>query len=227
MVLKITLKTNKSMKTKFYAACMTLCMFFLSTNTISAQHEYVDLGLSVKWATCNVGANVPEEFGNYFAWGETQSKENYTWLNYKYSNKEGTKVTKYCTDSIFGEVDLKIELLTEDDAATANWGEGWRMPTSEEWEELINNCTWTWTQHDTINGYLVEAANGNSIFLPAAGYYYGEKRNNVNMNGYYWSSTLDAGKPLNAWRIYFGVDFIGRKCYISRYHGRSIRPVHP
>lgn len=215
------------MKTKFYAVCITLCIFLLSTNTISAQHEYVDLGLSVKWATCNVGANAPKEYGNYYAWGETQSKTNYTMVNYKFTNSEGTKVTKYCTDSIFGKVDFNTELETEDDAATVNWGGSWRIPTSEEWEELIKSCTWTWTQLDSINGYVVKAVNGNSIFLPAAGYYYGEKCNRVGMNGYYWSSTLDADEPLNAWRIYFGEEFIGQKCYISRYHGRSVRPVHP
>ncbi|MDY4512770.1 MAG: hypothetical protein SPE10_04900, partial [Paludibacteraceae bacterium] len=107
-------------------------------------HEYVDLGLSVKWATCNVGASKPEEYGNYYAWGETTTKSTYNWSTYKWCNGSKTTLTKYNTSSSYGTVDNKTVLELADDAARANWGGAWRMPTDAEWTELRENCTWTW-----------------------------------------------------------------------------------
>ncbi len=134
-------------------------------------HEYVDLGLpsGLKWATCNVGATAPEAYGDYYAWGETAPKTIYNWSTYKWCNGSYDTQTKYCTSSSYGTVDNKTVLDLADDAARANWGGAWRMPTDEEWTELRENCTWTWTNLNGKNGYEVKGANGNSIFLPAAG----------------------------------------------------------
>ena len=103
-------------------------------------HEYVDLGLPsrIKWATCNVGATTPEEYGDYFAWGETEPKDNYDWSTYKWCNESNATMTKYCTDSSYGTVDNKTVLELEDDAAYVNWGGNWRMPTKAELDELTN-----------------------------------------------------------------------------------------
>jgi len=155
--------------------------------TICDTHDYVDLGLpsGLLWATCNVSYNIdaetPEDYGDYFAWGETMPKMGYKVENYKYYNQG--QLTKYT------ESDGLTTLLPEDDAATANWGNGWRMPTDEEWEELYNNTTSVWTTQNGVNGRLFTAPNGNSLFLPAAGYrsYYS---NDGEGFGYYWSSSL-------------------------------------
>ena len=138
-------------------------------------HDYVDLGLpsGMLWATCNVGANAPEDNGDYFAWGETQPKDVYNWDTYQYCMGSYNTLTKYCTRSDYGFngfTDNLTILLPEDDAATANWGNGWRMPTIEEWQELYQNTTHTWTTQNGVNGRLFTASNGSSLFLPAAGY---------------------------------------------------------
>ena len=134
-------------------------------------HEYVDLGLSVKWATCNVGAESPEDYGDYFAWGETTSKSTYNLSTYKYCNGSSTTLTKYNTSSSYGTVDNKTQLDLTDDAARANWGGSWRMPTYAEWTELCEQCTWTWTSQNGVKGYKVTSkSNCNSIFLRATGY---------------------------------------------------------
>ena len=131
-------------------------------------HEYVDLGLSVKWATCNVGASKPEEYGDYFAWGETQPKDYYDWSTYKWCNGSYDTLTKYNTNSSDGTVDNKTTLDLSDDAARANWGGSWRMPTSAEQDELCNNCTWTCTKINGVEVYKVTSnINGNFIFLPS------------------------------------------------------------
>lgn len=135
------------------------------------RHEYVDLGLpsGLLWATTNVDANRPEEYGSYFAWGETNPKSEYSWATYKYANGSGTTLTKYCTSYDYGNVDYQEVLEEQDDAATANWGKPWRTPTLSETQELINYCSWTYVTQNGINGYIVTGANGNSIFLPAGG----------------------------------------------------------
>jgi hypothetical protein len=160
----------------------------LEPETPANGHEYVDLGLSVKWATMNVGATSPEEYGDYFAWGETKPKSDYNWGTYKWCDGDYNNMTKYCSHSKFGIVDNKIVLDREDDAAHVNWGGAWRMPSKAELDELIENCTWSWTTQNGVDGYTVTSkTNGNSIFLPAAG----DKNGNVQHNGYgfYWSSS--------------------------------------
>ena len=187
-------------------------------------HDWVDLGLpsGTKWATCNVGANAPEEFGNYFAWGETEPKENYLWENYKYMGKSGGYcLTKYCNNSTYGDngfVDNKTSLEPSDDAATANWGEGWRMPTMEELQELFDKCNWMMK----TNGFEVKGPNGKSILLPIAGYRVTPETRDVGSNGYYWTCSLSEKNPTEAWTS----DFSGRKKREEfRYNGQTIRPV--
>ncbi len=187
-------------------------------------HEYVDLGLSVKWATCNVGATTPEGYGNYFAWGETEPKTTYSWSTYKWCNGSYDTQTKYCTSSSYGTVDNKTVLDLADDAARANWGGAWRMPTDEEWTELRENCTWTWTTLNSVNGYEVKGSNGNSIFLPAAGYRYDGDLSSAGNFGYYWSRSLNPDNPGSAWSVGFYSDYVGRYSS-SRYGGLSVRPV--
>ena len=190
-------------------------------------HNWVDLGLSVKWATCNVGATTPEGYGNYYAWGETKPKSTYDWSNYKYCNGTAYSMTKYCTDSEYGIVDNKTTLELSDDAAHVNWGGSWRMPTKAEQDELrdTNNCTWTWTTQNGVNGYKVTSKkNGNSIFLPVAG-----SRNYSNLNyagsyGYYCSSSLNTSYSSIAYYLYFYSSNVYWYGY-SRYYGHSVRPV--
>ena len=188
-------------------------------------HEYVDLGLSVKWATCNVGATKPEEYGDYFAWGETQPKSTYNWSTYKYCNGSSTSLTKYCTNSSYGTVDNKTILEAADDAARANWGGSWRMPTDAELTELREQCTWTWTTQNGVNGYKVTSkSNGNSIFLPAADANDGSSPINAGSYGYgyYWSSSLYTSYPYAAWSVYFELDYVRS---FNRCFGFSVRPV--
>ena len=125
-------------------------------------HEWVDLGLpsGTLWATCNVGASVPEQYGDYFAWGETTPKEYYDFSTYKWCNGTWNSLTKYCSDSFWGTVDNKRELDSEDDAASANWGSSWRMPSADQMKELCRSCTWQWIQRNGVNGQQVTGPNG-------------------------------------------------------------------
>ena len=187
-------------------------------------HEYVDLGLpsGVLWATCNVGADSPEEYGDYFAWGETEPKDYYYLDSYKwYSNNE---FTKYCTDSDYGTVDNKTILELSDDAANANWGGDWRMPTKEDQDELRSECTWTWTTQNGVNGYKVTSkTNGNSIFLPAAGGRFDSDLRSAGSEGCYASSSLSS-YSYAAYNLGFNSDDVD--WYNSeRFFGRSVRPV--
>ena len=194
------------------------------------EHAYVDLGLpsGLLWATCNVGANAPEEYGDYFAWGETQPKSTYKWSNYQYYY-DGIWVTKYCNNSDYGYngfTDNLTTLLPEDDAAAANWGGNWRMPTKEEFQELYNNTTHTWTTQNGVNGRLFTAANGNSLFLPAAGFRYDSSLYEAGSHGNYWSSLLllRTEDPYYAWFFYFDSDgtYVN---YDARRIGHSVRAV--
>ena len=169
-------------------------------------HEWVDLGLSVKWATCNVGATKPEKYGNYYAWGETETKSLYLSGNYSYSAKPDV-------------------LPLDRDAAAVNWGGTWRMPTDAEWTELRTSCTWTWTTRKGVKGYTVKSnINGNSIFLPAAGDRHDDGLYFAGYYGYYWSSSLYADSPNYAWSVIFNSDLVGRGSS-SRFFGQSVRPV--
>ena len=170
-------------------------------------HGYVDLGLpsGTKWATCNVGASTPTDYGSYFAWGETTTKSSYSSGNYTYSDNPTT-------------------LPSNRDAATANWGSGWRMPTATEMQELINNCTVTWTTQSGVNGRQFTGPNGNSIFLPAAGYRNDSELDSAGSRGYYWSSSLYTGNTVDAWNLYFGSGYYD--VYDNyRYYGFTVRPV--
>ena len=199
------------------------------TGTLNG-HDYVDLGLpsGTLWATCNLGAEKPEDYGNYYAWGETQPKDYYYWSTYKYCGDEGrTTLTKYCCDSVYGYngyTDNLTVLLPEDDAAKVNWGNGWRMPTKEELQELNNNTTSIWTTLSGVNGRLFTASNGNSLFLPAAGSRWANEFDDAGCHGFFLSSSLDMRNPSCAW--YFGFN--------SNYHavdgryrvgGYTVRPV--
>lgn len=186
-------------------------------------HEWVDLGLSVKWATCNIGALSPSDYGSYFAWGETGLKSDYSWTTYKWC--EGPRnVTKYKKTN-YMTVGNKTQLDMSDDAARANWGGSWRMPTDEEWTALLANCTWTWTTKNGVYGATVTSKiNGNSIFLPAAGCRNGTTLYNTESYGNYWSSSLDTDYPYRAYFVYFCSDGV-RKGDFDRYRGQSVRPV--
>ena len=191
-------------------------------------HEYVDLGLSVKWATCNVGASKPEESGDYFAWGETTTKSTYSWSTYTYCKGSSTTLTKYNCSSGYGTLDNKTTLELSDDVAAINWGGAWRMPTDAEITELREQCTWTWITQNGITGYRVTSKkNSNSIFLPAASYcyVYGFYTSD---SGHYWSSSLNTDNSYNAWSLYFNSDKVRRgDTYITyRYYGYSVRPVY-
>ena len=186
--------------------------------------EYVDLGLSVKWAKWNVGAKSETDYGSYFAWGETTPKEDYNMDTYKwakYDKDSGSYVmTKY------NSTDGLKTLEPEDDAATANWGYDWRIPTWDECAELMDNCKWTWTTKNGVNGYTVTSKeNGNSIFLPAAGCCIGADLENVGVSSSYWSLSLtEVSDSGTAYGIYFNSSLIGT-LYGYRYYGNPIRPV--
>lgn len=192
-------------------------------------HTYVDLGLpsGILWATCNVGADSPEEYGDYFAWGEIQPKSIYNWNTYQHCNGSYNSMTKYCINSSYGYngySDYYFSLLPEDDAATVNWGEDWRIPTKAEWEELFENTTHTWTTLNGVNGRLFTASNGNSIFLPATGYRNDGNVYNVGSSGFYWSNSLDMARSNNAWYFCFDPNYFYMNSFYRRY-GSSIRPV--
>ena len=190
----------------------------------------VDLGLSVKWASCNIGATSPEQYGDYFAWGEIVIKNDYSWSNYKWCKGSYNTLTKYCTNSHSGYnqfKDNKTTLDLEDDAAYVNWGGNWRMPTYQELEELINNCTWTWTDdynNTGVAGRIVTSMiNNNSIFLPAAGFWYKTGNGQVCSEGVYLTSSLsDATSHAYYLDFYNDAVFTG---LIYRSDGLSVRPV--
>ena len=207
-------------------------------------YTYVDLGLpsGTLWATCNVGASKPTEYGDYFAWGETSPKESYDWSTYKYmtEGKSSWKyITKYTTadgqtSGVWYDTDGNfigdslLTLLPEDDAATANWGENWRMPTHSEQVELIDGCDWEWT--DDFNGSGVAGHigtslyNGNVVFLPAAGYRGSAYLYLAGYYGYYWSSSLDPYLSDGAYYLSF-YDYFIDWVSLHRFGGQSVRAV--
>ena len=192
-------------------------------------HGYVDLGLpsGTLWATCNVGATTPEGYGYYFAWGETKSKTTYNWDTYKYCNGGHDQLTKYCNFYKFGYqgfTDNLTVLQPVDDAATANWGSGWCMPTKEQWEELYKNTDHSWKAWNGVNGRLFKGKNGAVLFLPAAGYRWDDELNGVGDYGRYWSSSLYTDNPDNAWGFDFNSDDYGMD-YYDHLNGRSVRAV--
>ena len=199
-----------------------------SGHASSSDYPYVDLGLSVKWAPCNLGASRPEEYGDYYAWGETSTKADYSWNTYKFrtigDSYYNVKFFKYNTDSSRGRIDNKTVLEPEDDVAHLKLGGSWRIPTDAEWTELLECCNWTWTSTNGVYGYKVTGPNGNSIFLPAAGIRFDTDLYNAGSQGYYWSSSLYTDAPGNAWDVGFNSDYVFRD-YSDRFDGRSVRPV--
>ena len=208
------------------------------------QHEYVDLGLSVKWAPCHIGAGKPEDYGDYYAWGELEPKESYTWENYRFRTRgydEGTvRLSKYTSiyyTGLYDEngisiADDKTQLDLEDDVAHVRWGGNWRLPTDEEMNELIDSCTWTWTTLNGVKGCRVTSNRSGytdrSIFLPATGKYGFESENkSAGTWGHYWSSSVNKDKTsYRAGVLAIGSGYASVK-ETFRNHGQSIRPVCP
>ena len=199
--------------------------YLIEPNDIDS-FEYVDMGLSVRWGTCNVGAATPEEYGYYFAWGEVETKEYYQLNNYRWAASVSGMILKYCTNSFLGNVDNKTQLEPEDDAAHVICEDMWRIPTEYEFNELIDNCSITWTSSNGVYGLeFVSNKNGNSIFIPAAGYYYDVEKD-ASSFGYYWTSSLDINDSTRGKQFAFNED--GHILSSStRFFGQTIRPVLP
>ncbi len=196
-------------------------------------HEYVDLGLSVKWATCNVGAKTPQGYGIYYAWGEIVEKIFYfTWKTYKFradgDSTENVTFSKYNTDKSRGRIDNNKYLDEADDVARVQWGGSWRIPSYEDIQELIENCTWTWTTRKRVPGYLVTSRKpgytDSSIFLPAGGYRADNKIFGEGKCGCYWSRSLDSRGSYRAFSLAFPPGIVDYNDG-SRFYGQSVRPV--
>lgn len=179
----------------------------ISTGVDVNGHIAVDLGLSVKWASCNVGADSPEEYGGYYAWGETTTKNEYYKYTYKY---EGVNIG----NNIAG---------TKYDVAHVSWGSNWRMPTYDEMNELCTKCEWKRFEYKGIKGQLVTGPNGNSIFLPTGGWYLGDSISGESVNGNYWASNLS--KTYDAYSMVFSKWDAGEMMAGSKHLGHSVRPV--
>ena len=191
------------------------------TSCPDANHPHlIDLGLpsGTKWACCNVGASTPEGYGNYYAWGETQPKSVYNWDTYQYGY--------YNYDDDYSHlVNIGSDIAgTGYDAATANWGAPWHMPTLTQIQELRNNCTSVWTTQNGVNGRKFTGPNGGTIFLPAAGYRWSSELDDAGSYGYYWSSALYESSPNFAYELDFYSGYASWD-FDNRNYGRSVRPV--
>ena len=204
-----------------------------SIRPVRKGHDYVDLELpsGTLWATCNVGADAPEEYGDYFAWGETEPQESYTWETYKWCEGTEETMTKYCRHSEYGYngfTDDLTELLPEDDAATANWGSQWQMPSEEQVRELINEA-YTTTEWATLNGVnglkITSISNGKSIFLPNAGDYWNSWLWNDGVQGSFWSRSILRLNDSSAYYFYFRMNDGWRTSTNDRCRGKTVRPV--
>lgn len=235
--IKVCVSENHSFEYRSATIDLYLCGNNYDSDNIYIGQEYkpyedpVDLGLSVKWASWNIGAFSPEDEGSFYAWGETEwHKSDYTWETYKWCKGSEDTMTKYCTDNYWGTVDNKTKLDPEDDVAHVKWGDGWRMPTMQEFEELLDECDWRWLSVNGIYGYRVTGPNGNSIFLPAAGYCYGEGHaipafpKSEGYIGDYWSATLFDDSDCA-----YILEFNNKGNFIlncsNRYFGHTVRPV--
>lgn len=190
-------------------------------------HEYVDLGLpsGLKWATCNVGASAPEEYGDYYAWGEIETKDVYTKDNYKYYHiGTGTDADGFDSERPVWD-DLGVISGTEYDVVRQKWGSSWRMPTQNEFQELYDKCTWNWVKKNNVNGYKVTGPNGNWIFLPAAGYRDGTYLSFVGSFGKYCTGTQSPYSPDYARGLSFFDKLVDESYGQLRYYGFSVRPV--
>ena len=205
------------MKTKLFLLALTFTAFGCNLNNPNVPgnsevqkegkhqgYDYVDLGLpsGTKWATCNIGAEKPWESGDYFAFGEVETKKYYNKYNHIWYDSVSDQLTKYCTDSDEGIVDNKTILDLSDDVAHVKWGGKWRIPTKNEFDELRTRCIWAWIENNGVEGYSVVGLNGNSIFLPAAGEYYKEVEF-YNRYGFYRTSQLDTVECLGGWCVHY------------------------
>lgn len=199
----------------------------ISGGKVLDKHHYADLGLSVKWAKCNVGALKPEQSGSYFAWGETSPKKKFDWSNYKYCNGSEETLTKYNNSESNGEVDFLSQLEKSDDAAAVNWGGAWRMPTKKECMELIENTNNYWTDNynnTNVAGYVFlskDTQYTDTLFMPAAGSYAQSYNFDKNEWGNYW--VADGG---SSWVEHF--NFWNRSVYMNftdRSGGCTVRAV--
>lgn len=222
----------KTLTSAMICIVMALCVSCKKDNQNDmGGYKYVDLGLpsGTLWATCNVGADSPEEYGHYFAWGETTTKSEFSWQNYKWCRNSATTLTKYNYDSSYGIVDNKEILDFTDDAARVNWGGNWRMPTRSECDELRTYCLWTFTSQNGVYGQKVTGLNGKSIFLPAAGrYYYYDYNHECELVGegseaVYWTNTMIESWSHMAYAVWGDLDLTS----IDRCCGLPVRPVIP
>ena len=212
------------MKTKSFLTLLSICLLFHMSLSQCAQkqtksqvttgthagHEWVDLGLSVKWATCNVGANTPVEYGNYYAWGETSTKSNY--------DEDNCKTWERSMSDISGNSSY--------DAARANWGGSWRLPTEDECIELFDKCDYQWTTQNGVEGMrFTSKKNGNSIFFPAAGWRSGSSTYNAGVFGFYWSSTPYESFTQLAYSLGFESEGSAITFWSYRHRGHQVRPV--
>ena len=211
-------------------AVMTLSL--CGCEKIETEYQWVDLGLSVKWAKVNVGSTEISGYGDYFAWGEVSPKECYTAENYKWYDNDG-HIIKYCSNTSYDDADYLTELLPEDDVAASEWGNGWRMPTYEELMELIRNCDWTFSSIDGVKGYTARSKipgyEKEWIFFPAAGFCDSDG-SYPGYEGYYWTSTnCGDSNSIQSDAFTFNpskITTIGYGDGMARIVGASIRPVH-
>lgn len=212
---------------------------YVDGSTTIAGHEAVDLGTGILWASVNLGAEKPSDYGRYYSWGETAVKQKYTWGNYKWSDGfepqnakdyEELKMTKYCLYKIYGTKDDKKVLEPADDAATQSWGSSWRMPTKAEVDDLLAKCDWEWTRQEGLYGYEISSkVTKKSIFLPAAGMIAADGSHNSAFMCNYWTSSLhDQNEQYYAYSFVYLMDGKEDSRYISqtyRYLGMTIRAV--
>lgn len=228
-VFTVTL-SNLSEMTAYYYASFTetdgvYCFSEIKTfKTLEFKIEPVDLGLSVKWANCNIGASSPEDHGGYYAWGEIEEKYDYDSYTYKWMGSYG--LIKYCVHGAYGVVDENRFLDLEDDVANVKWGNGWRIPSHDEMNELVENCTWKWATFRNVYGYFVTGSNGNSIFLPVTGYLDGTNFE-FRDYGFYWINEIIGGDDFYSKELGFSETHISCTGYgtIMRYYGLTVRPV--
>lgn len=203
------------------------------TNIGKTHGEWIDLGLpsGLLWYSVNLGATSPEQYGAYLAWGETSTKDTYSWSTYHYATVDADgdllTLTRYNTSTDLGTIDNKTIPVAADDAATTAIGNGARIPTQAEWQELLDNSDADWTTVNDVSGCkLTSLANGASLFLPAAGYRYDSDLRFVDELGIYWSSSLYTVEPFNAWDMYFDSDGQDADNNDDRIFGLSVRAVH-
>ena len=218
LILSIALLLNAAL---LAAQTEAMALMLNAVAQTAQQPEAVDMGLSVKWASCNLGATSPEGFGDYFAWAETATKDNYDWSSYSFCGDAPYGMTKYNAGFM-----LNLQAEAVDDAAAQTLGDGWRMPTFVEMTELVNNTKWEWGALNGVAGYTVTSnINGNGIFLPAAGYKEGGEMHYAGTAGRYWTLTRHPYHPKCAMELFFSPEFHYAYFY-RRYRGYPIRPVH-